>query len=163
MVRAFVGVLVCAVFGALFVAAPVESQVGLDPFEGVVVHVPPVDGSVIDPFRPPAQPWLPGNRGLEYETEDGQPVRASADGFVTFAGQVGGDLFVTVRHADGIRTTVGFLAEIHVAAGETVQQGTLLGTAAESIHFTARRGDTYFDPELLFVAVEYFVRLIPAV
>lgn len=163
MVRAFVGVLVCAFFSVLFVAAPVGSQAGPDPFEGVVEHVPPVDGWVIDPFRPPAQPWLPGNRGLEYDTSPGQPVSASAGGFVTFAGQVGGDLFVTVRHADGIRTTVGYLAEILVAAGETVRQGTLLGTADESIHFTARRGDTYFDPELLFVAVDYFVRLIPAV
>ncbi|MEZ5138666.1 MAG: hypothetical protein R2711_07815 [Acidimicrobiales bacterium] len=27
---------------------------------------PPTDGAVLDPFRPPPQPWLAGNRGIEY-------------------------------------------------------------------------------------------------
>jgi len=163
VVRAFCVFVACSVLALSVSAAPAGSQVGSEPLEGVVQHVPPVDGPIIDPFRPPAQPWLPGNRGLEYATTPGDPVRASAAGVVSFSGQVGGNLFVTVRHQDGIRTTVGFVVETHVAQGDRVHAGTLLATAGESIHFTARRNDEYFDPQLLFVRVIHFVRLVPIV
>lgn len=161
MLRAIVVVVACSTLGLLLSAEPAASQGASRPLEGVVEHVRPVSGPVIDPFRPPPQPWLPGNRGLEFATTPGEPVLASAAGLVTFAGQVGGNFFVTVRHEDGIRTTVGFVAETHVARGEWVRQGTLLATAGESIHFTARRGDQYLDPELLFVRVIHVVRLVP--
>src|SRR5690242_4351821 len=77
-----------------------------------VSYVPPVDAPVIDPFRPPPNPYAAGNRGLEYGTAPGDPVRASADGIVIFAGQVGGTLHITIRHADGLRTSYSFLATI---------------------------------------------------
>src|ERR687884_2023890 len=70
-----------------------------------VVYRPPVDGPVIDPFRPPATPYGPGNRGIDYRTVPGELVRAAADGDVVFAGQVGGSLPVVVLHPDGIRTS----------------------------------------------------------
>ena len=88
------------------------------PAAGVAVHHrPPVDGPVVDGFRPPASPFGPGNRGIDYRTEEGSPVRASADGVVDFAGPVGGRLHVVIRHADGVRTSYSFLASIAVHAG----------------------------------------------
>src|SRR5690606_16673870 len=36
-----------------------------------VDYDPPVDAPITDPFRPPPQPWLPGNRGIEYATAPG--------------------------------------------------------------------------------------------
>src|SRR3954451_14899683 len=78
---------------------------------------PPVDAPIVDPFRPPAEDWQPGKRGLEYANTPGKPVRASAAGEVVFAGQVGGDLDVVVLHADGLRTTYAFLASISVHRG----------------------------------------------
>ena len=62
------------------------------------VHVRPVAGPVVDPFRPPSQPWLRGNRGIEFDTEPGSTAIASADGVVTFAGVVAGEFHVTIRH-----------------------------------------------------------------
>lgn len=123
-------------------------------------HVPPVDAPIIDVFRPPPAPWLAGNRGLEYDTEPGQLVRASSAGTVTFAGQVGGDLFVTVLHGSGLRTTVAFVDHIVVATGDRVSQGTVLAVAGESMHFTARRNGNYIDPETLFWTVRVVVRLV---
>ncbi len=123
--------------------------------------VPPVDAIVIDPFRPPDQPWLPGNRGLEYDTTPGQRVVAAADGVVTFAGQVGGNLFVTIRHDPDLVTTVGFLESFAVSTGETVRQGDVVATAGETMHFTARRNGRYIDPQGLLHAVRIHVRLVP--
>jgi pimeloyl-ACP methyl ester carboxylesterase len=126
-----------------------------------VTYRPPVDAPVVDPFRPPAQKWSAGNRGLEYATTSGEPVAAAADGVVAFAGQVGGQLHVVVLHADGVRTTYAFLRSIDVHRGDTVAQGQRVGTAADTVHFGARIGDVYVDPMLLFGDGPPEVHLVP--
>src|SRR5829696_5500185 len=126
-----------------------------------VSYRPPVAGEVHDPFRPPPHPYGPGNRGLEYDTAPGDPVYASADGTVTFAGLVAGSLHVTVRHADGVRTTYAFLDQVDVARGQRVTQGDVVGAAGERLHFSARVGDAYVDPAALFDAGATVVELLP--
>lgn len=117
---------------------------------GLEIYEPPVDAPVVDPFRPPPKPWLPGNRGIEYATRPGTPVKAAAHGVVTFAGPVAGSLHVTVQHADGIRTSASFLARVLVRAGQRVRRGAPVGVSAARLHVGARRGDTYIDPESLW-------------
>lgn len=124
-------------------------------------HVPPVDAPVRDPFRAPATRFGPGNRGIEYATTGGAPVRATGDGRVTFAGPVAGALHVTVLHADGVRTTYSFLRDVAVVAGQAVRQGDLVGRAGERLHLGARLGDEYFDPAALFEAGPPRVHLVP--
>lgn len=127
-----------------------------------IFHVPPVSAPVSEEFRAPEHPFGPGNRGLEYDTEPGTEIRASADGEVAFAGRVAWDLHVTVQHADGVRTSYSFLSEIQIVVGQTVQQGDLIGLAGEKrFHFGARRDDKYFDPASLFGAVDVHVELLP--
>lgn len=128
---------------------------------GTEIHHPPVDAPIIDPFRPPDQPWLAGNRGVEYDTTDGQVVRASAAGVVTFSGQVGGSLFVTIRHSSELRTTVGFVTGALVATGDSVEQGQPIAIAGTTLHFSARRNGEYIDPTSLFVQGRVVVRLVP--
>lgn len=124
-------------------------------------YVPPVDGPIVDHFRPPPEPWAAGNRGIDYAPAPGTPVRAAADGVVTFAGQVGGTLHVVVRHADGVRTSYSFLQSIAVAVGDHVSQGQIVGTAGADLHFGARVGDRYIDPESLFAGGPAEVHLVP--
>lgn len=127
----------------------------------MVSHVPPVDAPIADPFRPPTGPYGAGNRGLEYATEPGMPVRASAAGTVVFAGQVGGALHVTILHADQVRTSYSFLAAVEVVSGATVRQGDRIGTSGPRLHFGARAGDAYFDPASLFTTAVTEVELLP--
>ena len=124
-------------------------------------YSPPVAAPITDPFRPPAGPYGAGNRGLEYDTEPGDPVRASADGTVVFAGPVAGALHVTLRHDDGVRTSYSFLRTIGVVLGQRVQAGRQIATAGDRLHFGARSGDAYFDPASLFVGGEVAVELLP--
>ena len=91
----------------------------------------------------------------------GVPVRAAADGEVTFAGQVAGALHVTVLHADGLRTTASFLASIDVVVGQRVHRGDRIGTTAGLLFFSARRGDAYLNPASLFASGPPQVRLVP--
>lgn len=128
---------------------------------GTVSYIPPVDAPVGDPFRPPAGPWGPGNRGLEYDTDPGTAVVASAGGTVTFAGAVAGSLHVTILHADGVRTSYSFLADVAVVRGQRVVQGDRVGVAGDRLHFGARVGDDYFDPATLFTGSITEVELLP--
>lgn len=160
-----VGSLLCVAFfdvGPVF-AFPqdVGAQVGVGQQPAAPPHDPPVEAPVVDPFRAPPEPWLPGNRGIEYGPTAGEVVRASAPGVVTFAGTVAGTLFVTVAHDAELRTTVGFLESADVVAGDVVTQGQPLGTAGASLHFSARRNGAYIDPALLFGRYEIRVRLVP--
>jgi murein DD-endopeptidase MepM/ murein hydrolase activator NlpD len=124
-------------------------------------YQPPVSGPIVEHFRPPACQWCPGNRGIDYNTDAGEVVRASQRGVVTFAGQVGGDLFVVVAHPDGLRTTYAYLSVILVAVGESVVVGQVLGTAGPQLHFGVRRGDRYLDPELLLSGALQRAVLVP--
>lgn len=124
-------------------------------------HQPPVAAPVGDSFRPPAQPYGPGNRGIEYDTQPGTVVQASADGQVVFAGNVALTRHVTVLHPDGVRTSYSFLASVDVVVGQHVRHGDRLGLAGERLHFGARRGDAYFDPASLFATTVTEVELLP--
>lgn len=103
-----------------------------------------------DPFRPPPEPWLAGNRGIEYATELGQPVGAIGPGRVVFAGSVAGRLVVTLAHPDGLRSSYVGLAGVAVARSQVVHAGQVVGLAGGPLHLGVRRGRTYLDPASLW-------------
>lgn len=111
---------------------------------------PPVTASVLDPYRPPPQPWMPGNRGIEYDTARGELVRAIGPGRVTFAGPVAGTLHVTVRHPDGLRSSYSNVGAVRVRVGHTVAAGHVVAVAAGPVHLGVREGDEYIDPASLW-------------
>lgn len=114
------------------------------------VYRPPTGAPVLDPFRPPPQPWLPGNRGIEYATAPGDAVLAIGPGRVAFAGPVAGRLVATVEHPDGLRSSYTGLAGLAVERGQRVAGGDRIGEAGGPFHLGVRRGDRYLDPELLW-------------
>ncbi len=111
---------------------------------------PPVDAPVIDPFRSPPNPYGAGNRGLDYATTPGQSVVAIGPGIVVFAGVIAGLRFVTVHHADGLRSSYSWLQSIDVRFGQEVAAGQGIGTAGERFQLGIRRGSTYLDPSTLW-------------
>ena len=123
--------------------------------------LPPVTAPVADPFREPACPWCPGNRGLTYDVAAGTTVRAAAAGTVTFSGPVAGTFYVVVEHADGLRATYGGLAGSHLDAGEVVAAGAIVGQSAGDLHFGLRRGDRYIDPAPFLGRLVERARLVP--
>jgi murein DD-endopeptidase MepM/ murein hydrolase activator NlpD len=110
---------------------------------------PPVEAPVIDPYRPPACVWCPGNRGIDYDTAPGTPVRAVVAGTVTFAGRVAANGHVVIAIADGRRLTYAGLDNLKVVAGQRVPAGMILGVTTATLHFGVRRGTLYEDPAVL--------------
>jgi hypothetical protein len=128
---------------------------------GTIVLSPPTEAAVFDPFRLPDGPYGAGNRGIEYDTSDGDLVLAAGAGNVAFAGQVSRSLFVSIDHPGGLRTTYGFVGRILVRKGASVSRGDVVAVAEGPFHFTARLQGDYLDPALLFGSLESRVRLIP--
>ncbi|MCU1375234.1 MAG: peptidase family protein [Actinomycetia bacterium] len=123
---------------------------------------PPVAGPIVDRFRPPATPYGPGNRGIDYATSPGEEVRAAGAGEVVFAGRVGRSRHVVVLHPNGLRTSYSFLAEVDVRRGDHVERGDVVGRAGAELHFGVRAGDDrYLDPVPLLEGVRPDVHLVP--
>jgi hypothetical protein len=153
------------VVGAVAVLCPVVHAPGAaaaaaEPPAELVTYEPPVDAAIVDPFRPPPTPFGPGNRGVDYDTAPGDPVRAIAPGIVRFAGQVGGVLHITVEHADGRLSTYSAVGLIQVRLHEQVDRGAVIAAAGGVLHLGVREDGRYIDPEALFAAPVQ-VRLVP--
>src|SRR6266545_2093785 len=137
---------------ALVVAALLVVPVGAS--AAMPGYVRPVRGPVIRHFEPPPTPYAAGHRGIDLAVPIGTPVVASNDGTVAFAGAVATQLFISIDHADGIRTTYSYLSVVSVKQGTIVARGQQIGlsgpgdagTPTPDLHFGMRVGDTYIDP-----------------
>jgi murein DD-endopeptidase MepM/ murein hydrolase activator NlpD len=127
---------------------------------------PPVAAPVVDPYRPPACAWCPGNRGLTYGAAPGAVVRSVAAGRVTFVGPVAGVLYVVVELVNGWRVTYGNLSQPTVGHGDAVVAGMRVGFAAGAFHLGLRDRadagpDAYLDPTPHVGVWRHRARLIP--
>ena len=114
----------------------------------------PVVGVVIRGYDPPDSPYGAGHRGIDIAAPVGTPVNAAGAGTVTFAGRVGGHLFVTVNHGGGLVSTYSWLSELRVAKNDVVVAGQLIalsgsghpGVLPAHLHFGAKLDGAYVDP-----------------
>ncbi|HZP90825.1 MAG TPA: M23 family metallopeptidase [Actinomycetota bacterium] len=131
----------------------------------------PVVGPILRGFDPPASPYGSGHRGIDIATAFGSEVVAAAPGVVSFAGPVGGALFVSVDHGGGLVSSYSWLSSILVRRGDVVGEGVALalsggghpGVSPPHLHFGVRRDGVYVDPLELLAApsVVGIVRLVP--
>ena len=142
-------------------ASVLAPSAGASHHHGRPVFRPPVDAPVTDPFRAPEDPYGPGNRGIEYDTEPGDVVRAAASGTVEFAGAVAGTLHVTVDHGGGLRSSYSYLQRISVRVGIKVARGAVIGIAGNRLHFGVRLDGGYTDPASFIGVRRVTVRLVP--
>jgi murein DD-endopeptidase MepM/ murein hydrolase activator NlpD len=112
--------------------------------------------SVLRGFRPPAQRWLAGHRGVDLAAAPGQVVHAPGAGIVGFAGDVVDRGVVVVAHGN-LRTTYEPVNS-SVGRGDSVTAGSVLGTVAAGsahcpgatcLHWGLLRDRHYLNPMLL--------------
>lgn len=123
----------------------------------LVARVTSAYGERSDPFT--GVPTF--HSGLDLAAPRGTPVRAAADGTVTFSGRRGaaGNL-VEILHGDGSRTRYAHLEKAAVAVGATVRAGEVLGAVGSSgrstgphLHFAVERDGETVDPAALLDAI----------
>jgi murein DD-endopeptidase MepM/ murein hydrolase activator NlpD len=131
----------------------------------------PVVGPVIRGFDPPDSPYGSGHRGIDIAAPVGTPVRAAAAGVVTFAGPVGGRLFLTIDHGAGLESRYSFLSALTARRGDAVSEGQVVarsgtghtGDLVPNLHVGVLLHDVYVDPLDYLGPVEVwrFIRLAP--
>ena len=131
----------------------------------------PVVGPIVRGFDPPTSPFGSGHRGIDIAAAPATVLVAPEAGQVTFAGPVGGELFVTIDHGDGVRSTMSWLSAILVRRNDLVERGQPVAVSGHGhtaldtphVHFGVRLGETYVDPldYLGPIEVSRFVRLAP--
>lgn len=131
----------------------------------------PVTGPVIRGFDPPASPYGSGHRGIDIAAVAGSVAVAPAAGRISFAGPVGGRLFVTIDHGSGLESTFSWVSALMVRRGDVVEQGQPVartggghtGDLVPNLHFGVKLNDAYVDPldYLGPIDVSALIRLAP--
>jgi murein DD-endopeptidase MepM/ murein hydrolase activator NlpD len=131
----------------------------------------PVVGPITRGFDPPDSPYGSGHRGIDIATDAGTVVVAPAAGTVKFAGPIGGYLFLTIDHGNGLDSTYSWVSALLVHEGDVVTEGEQIvrsgsghpGDSIPSLHLGVKLDGVYVDPLLYLRApnVTSFIRLAP--
>ncbi len=114
----------------------------------------PVAGPVLRGFDPPQSTYGAGHRGIDIGAPVGTRITAPADGMVTFAGKVGGNLFLTIGHGGGLSSTYSWITSLLVHKGDAVVVGQPVartgsghpGDLVPSLHLGVKLNGAYVDP-----------------
>jgi murein DD-endopeptidase MepM/ murein hydrolase activator NlpD len=133
----------------------------------------PVVGPVIRAFDPPTSPYGAGHRGIDIAVPFGTAILAPEPGTVSFAGRVGGELFVTIDHGGGLASTYSWLSATSVHKGDVVALGQQIGSTGighpgatvPHLHLGVKLDGQYLDPldVLAPLGVQDLIRLVPIV
>ncbi len=93
--------------------------------------------------------------GLDFRAAMGDPVRATANGKVTMAGNSGGyGRMVEIDHGNGLATRYGHLSEINVKIGDIIKIGQVIGEVGSTgrstgphLHYETRIDGEAVDPQ----------------
>ena len=118
----------------------------------------PVDGRLMSPFGRREDPFSGEGAihvGVDISVPEGTPVKASADGLVTYAQwQSGGyGRLVIVTHNSGMQSWYAHLSKFDVIAGQEIRQGEVVGRVGSSgrvtaphLHYEVRVGGAPVNP-----------------
>jgi len=125
----------------------------LPPISGAPVFAWPVSGQVISDFGSTANGGK--NDGINIAAALNTPIRASASGTVTYAGDElknYGNL-VLVKHSDGFTTAYAHAERLIVSRGDFVARGQVIGYVGQTgdvsrpqLHFEIRSATTPVNP-----------------
>ena len=131
---------------------------------------PVVGGKTTDRFGPrihPIHKTADNHPGIDISIEKGTPIRATADGVVTFRGDKSGyGNYIMINHNKakyGFETAYGHLSEFLVKEGQRVKRGDIIGkvgstgtSTAAHLHYEVLYNGTrvdpisyYYDPKIL--------------
>jgi len=154
-----------SLLAAVLLVVPVPSADAATPWSW------PVTGPIVRGYDPPDSPYGSGHRGIDIATPVGSVVLAPDDGVVTFAGKVGGRLFLTIDHGGGVTSTCSWLTSVLVRKNDRVSRDQPVAAtgwghtdlAVPHLHFGVRLDGAYADP-LTYLgapAVSTMIRLAP--
>ena len=123
--------------------------------QGVYLEVTPVSGIITSRFGSRESIRTSGHTGLDIAAPAGTPIKAAADGTVTFSGYSGGYGYVVkMDNGNGVETYYGHCSALYVSAGETVEAGDVIAAVGSTgnstgnhLHFEVRVNGSVVNPQ----------------
>jgi murein DD-endopeptidase MepM/ murein hydrolase activator NlpD len=117
----------------------------------------PVDGRLLSSFGGRTDPFSGEgafHTGVDISSPTGTPVRAAADGIVTYAQLENGyGRLIKIDHGNGIETYDAHLSRFYVQPGQDVRRGEMIGAVGTSgrvtaphLHYEVRLGHAPVNP-----------------
>lgn len=117
----------------------------------------PCGGEITSYFGPRTDPYTGYHEGVDIGASTGTPVAAMGNAYVVSAGWNGGYGNCVVIDLGGIQCYYGHLSAINVSAGQTVNQGDIVGLVGSTgnstgphLHFGIISGGDFVDPFSIF-------------
>jgi len=119
--------------------------------------VPVAKPKLVRQFLQPSTDWSAGHRGVDYLVTLGEQVFAPHEGEISFSGLVVNRSVVSIRHENGLVTSVEPICPI-VVADDLVKTGQVIGTVCfpdnyrshcgldTCLHFSMRTPNGYLSP-----------------
>ena len=122
---------------------------------GVYLEVKPISGVITSRFGNRESIRTYGHTGLDIAAPGGTPIKAAADGKVTFAGYSGGYGYVVkMSHGNGIETYYAHCSKLYVSTGEKVAAGDTIAAVGSTgnstgnhLHFEVRINGEEVNPQ----------------
>ena len=125
-------------------------------FDGVYFTTKPVVGVITSRFGSFESIRSSAHQGIDIGSPNGTPIKAAADGTVTFAGYTTGGYgnLVVISHGNNIETYYGHASKIYVSKGQTVSAGDVIAAVGSTgrstgnhLHFEIRKNGNQINPE----------------
>lgn len=139
------------------IEAEIEKQKEIEEHsvQGVYLEVTPVSGIITSRFGNRESIRTSGHTGLDIAAPYGTPIKAAADGKVTFAGYSGGYGYVVkLDNGNGVETYYGHCSSLYVSTGDTVEAGDTIAAVGSTgnstgnhLHFEIRVDGEVVNPQ----------------
>lgn len=139
------------------IEAEIEKQKEIEEHsvQGVYLEVTPVSGIITSRFGNRESIRTSGHTGLDIAAPYGTPIKAAADGEVTFAGYSGGYGYVVkMDNGNGVETYYGHCSSLYVSTGDTVEAGDTIAAVGSTgnstgnhLHFEIRVNGEVVNPQ----------------
>ena len=123
--------------------------------QGVYLKTTPVSGIITSRFGNRESIRTRGHTGIDIAAPAGTPIKATADGKITFSGYSGGYGYVVkISHGNGIQTYYGHCSKLYVSTGEKVKAGDVIAAVGSTgnstgnhLHFEVRVNGQEVNPQ----------------
>lgn len=122
---------------------------------GVYIAVTPVKGKISSRFGSNSSVRDHTHMGLDIAASTGTPIKAAANGTISFAGTKSGyGKLIIINHGNGIQTYYGHCSKLYKSEGTKVNAGDVIAAVGSTgystgphLHFEIRKNGEYINPQ----------------
>jgi len=122
---------------------------------GIYLAVNPVQGRISSRYGAREAVRNHTHQGLDIAATTGTPIKAVADGTVSYSGIMGGyGYLIIIDHGNGIKTYYGHCSKLYVKVGKKVKAGDVIAAVGSTgnstgphLHFEIRQNGKYVNPQ----------------